>query len=202
MLRGEQEMIDLAVVARIHQQKLRVAATLLVLAVSANGHAPDTQTTKTVSQHVLVSLPDRKLAVLDGETIVATFPVAVGAAESPSPKGEFRIVTRVSNPTYYHPGSVIPGGKNNPVGTRWLGLNLKGYGIHGTNAPASVGRAASHGCIRLRNRDVEQLFSMLHVGDTVEIRDVRDEQTARVFGNNGGETLVAQSQASAASMGQ
>ena len=111
-------------------------------------------------------------------------------------------MTRVSNPTYYHPGSVIPGGKNNPVGTRWLGLNLKGYGIHGTNAPASVGRAASHGCIRLRNRDVEQLFSMLHVGDTVEIRDVRDEQTARVFGNNGGETLVAQSQASAALMGQ
>jgi lipoprotein-anchoring transpeptidase ErfK/SrfK len=157
---------------------------------------------KPSSRRVLVSIPDRKLAVMDGETVVATFPVAVGAAESPSPVGEFRIVSRVSNPTYYHPGTVIPSGKSNPVGTRWLGLNLKGYGIHGTNAPQLVGKAASHGCVRLRNRDVEQLFSMLHVGDAVEIRDIRDEQVGHIFGNGGEETVVAQSQVSVPAMGQ
>jgi hypothetical protein len=77
---------------------------------------------------------------------------------------------------------VIPSGKGNPVGTRWIARSQKGYGIHGTNAPKSIGRAASHGCIRLRNRDMEKLFGMLHVGDVVEIRGERDEQTAEIFG--------------------
>jgi hypothetical protein len=76
---------------------------------------------------------------------------------------------------------MIPSGKNNPVGTRWLGLSLKGYGIHGTNTPSSIGHAASHGCIRLRNRDIERLFGMLQIGDRVEIHSERDEQTARLF---------------------
>jgi lipoprotein-anchoring transpeptidase ErfK/SrfK len=131
---------------------------------------------------VLVSIPDRKLAVLVNGIVVACFPIAVGADESPSPTGEFTIVNRVSNPDYYHEGVVIPAGKGNPVGTRWVGLSQKGYGIHGTNAPKSIGRAASHGCIRLRNRDMEELFGMLRVGDVVKIRDERDEQIADIFG--------------------
>ena len=131
---------------------------------------------------VLVSIPDRQLVVLVNGIVVAGFPIAVGADESPSPTGEFTIVNRVSNPTYYHEGVVIPAGKGNPVGTRWLGLSQKGYGIHGTNAPKSIGRAASHGCIRLRNRDMENLFGMLHVGDVVKIRGERDEQIAEIFG--------------------
>ena len=113
-----------------------------------------------VNRVVLVSIPDRKLAVIEDGSVIATFPVAVGAAASPSPTGEFQIVNRVANPTYYRPGTVIPSGKDNPVGTRWVGLSQKGYGIHGTNAPRSVGHAASHGCIRLRNRDIEKLFTM------------------------------------------
>ena len=131
---------------------------------------------------VLVSIPDRKLAVLVNGIAVAGFAISVGADESPSPTGEFTIVNRVSNPTYYHEGVVIPSGKGNPVGTRWIARSQKGYGIHGTNAPKSIGRAASHGCIRLRNRDMEELFGMLHVGDVVEIRGERDEQIAEIFG--------------------
>lgn len=131
---------------------------------------------------VLVSIPDRKLAVLVNGIVVAGFPISVGADESPSPTGEFTIVNRVSNPTYYHEGSVIPAGKGNPVGTRWVGLSQKGYGIHGTNAPKSIGKAASHGCIRLRNRDMEKLFGMLHIGDVVQIRGERDQQIAGIFG--------------------
>src|SRR5580698_2805417 len=140
---------------------------------------------------VLVSLPDRQLAVLVNGIVVAGFPIAVGAEKSPSPTGEFTIVNRVSNPTYYHEGVVIPAGKGNPVGTRWLGLSQKGYGIHGTNAPKSIGRAASHGCIRLRNRDVERLFAMLRVGDVVEIRGKWDDETASLFGEPAAPNTVA-----------
>ena len=135
-----------------------------------------------VRRVVLVSIADRRLAVIEDDTVLAYFPVAVGAALSPSPTGEFEIVNRVTDPAYYHNGVVIAAGEKNPIGTRWIGLNSKGYGIHGTNAPKSIGQAASHGCIRLKNRDVERLFSMLRVGDVVKIHGERDDETAEVFG--------------------
>jgi L,D-transpeptidase catalytic domain len=147
---------------------------------------------------VLVSLVDRKLAVIQDGEVIATFQVAVGADITPSPSGEFKVVSRVKNPTYYHPGNVIPAGKNNPLGTRWLGISQKGYGIHGTNAPGSIGRAASHGCIRLRNRDMEKLFTLVKVGDTVQIRGERDEQVAEIFGGKPDDTLLAEGPAASA----
>ena len=139
---------------------------------------------KRATRHVVVSIPDRKLAVLENGSVIRIFPVAVGASVSPSPTGEFEIVNRVAHPTYYNSGVVIPQGPDNPIGTRWIGLDRKGYGIHGTNAPRSIGKAASHGCIRLRNRDIEQLFRMVSVGDTVEIRGERDAQIAELFGGS------------------
>jgi len=167
----------------------RVVLVLLGLAMPA---VAQVQAPVRLPRTVLVSIPDRKLAVMEGGEVIASFPVAVGAEESPSPTGEFQIVNRVSNPTYYRPGTVIPSGKDNPVGTRWIGLSQKGYGIHGTNAPRSVGHAASHGCIRLRNRDVERLFNMLRVGDTVEIRGERDDEMAQIFGDGVEEVSVAE----------
>jgi lipoprotein-anchoring transpeptidase ErfK/SrfK len=145
-----------------------------------------------IQRQVLVSIPDRKLAVLENGELLKVFPVAVGAADSPSPSGEFQIINRLTNPTYYHPGTVIPAGPANPLGTRWIGLSRKGYGIHGTNAPRSIGKAASHGCIRMAKRDLEQLFDMLRVGDTVSIRAQADTQTAQIFA--GTKTVVAQRQ--------
>jgi lipoprotein-anchoring transpeptidase ErfK/SrfK len=135
-------------------------------------------------RRAVVSIPDRKLAVIENEAVLRTFSVAVGADVSPSPTGEFQIVNRVDRPTYYHPGTVIPPGTGNPIGTRWIGLNKKGYGIHGTNVPQSIGKAASHGCIRLRNSDIEELFPLLAVGDTVEIRGERDAEIASLFGGD------------------
>jgi lipoprotein-anchoring transpeptidase ErfK/SrfK len=155
-----------------------------------------------VSRVVLVSIPDRRLAVIEGGNVIATFPIAVGAAWSPSPTGEFRIVSRVANPWYYHGGNVVPSGKDNPVGTRWLGLSRPRYGIHGTNAPLSIGHAASHGCIRLRNRDIEQLFTMLQVGDSAEIHGERDEQVAQVFGGGADDSTVAAAEVPAENSGQ
>ena len=150
-------------------------------------------------RQVIVSIPDRKLAVLENGVVLRTFAVAVGAAVSPSPTGEFAIVNRLTEPTYYHAGVVIPAGPGNPLGPRWVGLNKQGYGIHGTTAPGSIGKAASHGCIRLRNRDIVQLFAMVSVGDTVEIRGERDEQTAQIFGSELSAPIsVAQAQTAAA----
>ena len=164
---------------------------LVMATLPANAQTAKSTDLGRVQRTVLVSIPDRKLAVLENGTVVAGFSISVGAENSPSPTGEFKIVNRVSNPAYYHEGVVIPAGKSNPVGTRWIGLSEKGYGIHGTNVPKSIGRAASHGCIRLRNRDMEKLFGMLRVGDVVEIRDERDEQMAEIFGGKAEEETVA-----------
>ena len=90
---------------------------------------------------------------------------------------------------------MIPPGESNPLGPRWVGFNKKGYGIHGTNAPRSIGKAASHGCIRMRNRDILQFFAMVNVGDTVEIHGERDQQIAEIFGGDASDaTAVAQAQ--------
>ncbi len=158
---------------------------LVVLAAVVPGFAQEVATSaehQRARRLVLVSIADRRLAVIEDGKVLAYFPVSVGASVSPSPTGEFEIINRVANPAYYHDGTAMAAGESNPVGTRWIGLNVKGYGIHGTNAPKSIGHAASHGCIRLRNRDVEKLYSMLRVGDVVEIRGQRDEEVARVFG--------------------
>lgn len=130
---------------------------------------------------VIVSIPDRKLVLVEAGQVLKTYAVAVGAPKSPSPEGDFRIVNRIENPTYYRPGTVIGPGPENPLGTRWIGLNEKGYGIHGTNAPQSIGKAASHGCIRMARKDLEEFFQMVRPGDTVEIRSKLDEQTAQLF---------------------
>ena len=179
-----------------------LAMATLSLSMRAEAQAVESSSRDRIRRVVLVSVPDRKLAVLEQGKVITTFPVAVGAAVSPSPTGEFQIVSRVANPTYYRPGTVIPTGKDNPIGTRWLGLSLKGYGIHGTNAPRSIGRAASHGCIRLRNRDMERLYTMLQVGDVVQIRSQRDDEIARVFGGGADDNTVADAQASTQTGGQ
>ena len=152
-------------------------ACLLSLSSPAYAQIPD-------KRLLLVSLPDRQLALLESGQVREVYPVAVGKDSTPSPTGSFQIVVRVTDPTYYHEGKVIAPGPRNPLGTRWMGLGYKGYGIHGTNAPNSIGKAASHGCIRMAKRDLEELFGMVKVGDEVEIRGERDEQVMAIFGAN------------------
>ena len=138
-------------------------------------------------KRVIVSIRDRKLALLDEGRVVKTYSIAVGADESPSPTGEFKIVSKVTDPTYYRPGVVITPGPDNPLGNRWLGLDKAHLGIHGTNEPQSIGRAASHGCIRMAKPDVEELFSLARVGDTVEISDEPLQQLALLEALGGAE---------------
>ena len=135
----------------------------------------------TAPRRIIVSLADRRLVVVEHDQILAAFPVAVGAPTSPSPVGTFTVTNRVANPTYYRPGTVIPPGPRNPIGTRWIGLSQKGYGIHGTDVPSSIGYAQSHGCIRLRNADVERLFEQVRAGDIVELHAERTPDIAPFF---------------------
>jgi lipoprotein-anchoring transpeptidase ErfK/SrfK len=178
--------------SKINGNSMRMAKAKWIVAVMLMVAADALAQKQQSARQVLVSIPDRKLAVLEDGRVLKVFPVAVGAEDSPSPDGEFQIINRLSNPTYYHPGKVIPAGPANPLGSRWIGLSLTGYGIHGTNAPRSIGKAASHGCIRMAKRDLEQLFDLVRVGDTVVIRAEADAQTAQIFGST--ETVVAQAQ--------
>jgi lipoprotein-anchoring transpeptidase ErfK/SrfK len=163
------------------QIKRLAALTGVMLMAAAEAFAQDKSAAKS-ARMIIVSIPDRKLAVMESGKVIKIFPTAVGAPKSPSPSGSFKIVQRLSEPTWYSKGKIVPPGKACPIGTRWLGLSVKGYGIHGTNNPSSIGHNASHGCIRLRNRDVEELFGMVSVGDDVELVAERNAETEKIFG--------------------
>jgi len=155
------------------------------------------QETRPVARRIVVSIPDRKLALVEDGRIVKIYPVAVGAAATPSPAGSFTVAARVSHPIWYGPHKVVPPGKSNPLGPRWIGLSRKGYGIHGTSNPRSIGRPASHGCIRLHNSDIEELFGLVAIGDAVELYAERTAEIARIFGTPVAVSNVASNRAPA-----
>lgn len=132
---------------------------------------------------IVVSLEDRKLALVEDGQVKKVYSVAVGKPSTPSPVGTFTIERRAANPTYHHNGKTVLPGPGNPVGTRWMGLSIPGYGIHGTNEPKSIGKGASHGCIRMARADLEEFYGLVAVGDTVELVGERNEETARLFGD-------------------
>jgi len=166
---------------RVEDQVRKLAAfTSVLLMATAEALAQENQTRPV--KRIVVSIPDRKLAVMQEGKVVKIFATAVGAPQSPSPTGSFKIVEALANPTWYGKGKIVRPGANNPIGTRWLGLSLKGYGIHGTNAPGSIGHNVSHGCIRLRNRDIEELFTLVTTGDQVELYGERTNETAQILG--------------------
>ena len=98
----------------------------------------------------------------------------VGTGENnKTPVGQFKINDRISKPTWWKSdGEAIPyGDPDNELGTHWLSLNIKGYGLHGTWEPSSIGKQMSAGCIRLLNQEIEELYNILPLGTRVEIRD-------------------------------
>lgn len=165
------------------------AIAAMALAVSATAQNTATQAAQQQAQAVetkriiVVSLEDRKLALVEDGQVKKVYTVAVGKPSTPSPVGTFTIERRVANPTYHHGDKTVLPGPHNPVGTRWMGLSVHGYGIHGTNEPNSIGKAASHGCIRMAKDDLEEFYGLVAVGDTVELVGQRNEETAQLFGN-------------------
>lgn len=106
---------------------------------------------------IIVDLSDRQLHLLDGNTVVRSFPVGIGKMVSQTPTGEFTIINKQAN----------PGG---PYGAFWMGLSKPHYGIHGTNDPSSIGRMVSLGCIRMYNDDVIALSKIVPIRTRVTIR--------------------------------
>ncbi len=127
---------------------------------------------------ILINLPQRMLFNFSQGRLVAAYPVGLGKPGTPTPQGDFKIVTRQANKTWLVPKSIqeemrregktvreqVPPGPDNPLGKYWLGLNLWGYGIHGTIAPASIYHFQSHGCIRLHPDDIAELFDQVQIG--------------------------------------
>lgn len=125
---------------------------------------------------IVIDRSERRLYLYDGDTLLKTYSVAVGQPRYPTPTGAYRIVNKAYNPTWNPPPSPwadglepVPPGPDNPLGTRWMGLSAPHVGIHGTYQGWSIGTAASHGCIRMHIRDVEDLFERVFVGTPVEI---------------------------------
>jgi lipoprotein-anchoring transpeptidase ErfK/SrfK len=164
---------------------------------SVSGETPSQKVTK-----IEINKPRRLLAAFDKDgAVIAVYPASIGSKEKPAPSGTFKVTSVAQNPTYkYNPEYQFKGvkatkpftikpGPNNPVGSTWINLSLKGYGIHGTPEPSKVSKTESHGCVRLTNWDAKQLASMVDKGATVVFQDEGSAYEAMAFepdGNNRG----------------
>lgn len=121
--------------------------------------------------NLLIDKSQNTLILKSDEEIFKTYIVSTGINNS-TPVGTFKIVSKLENPTWFKAGAVVPpGSPENLLGTRWLGLNLAGYGIHGTNEPEKLGKQATQGCVRMANSEVEELYVILPQGTEVTIVD-------------------------------
>jgi lipoprotein-anchoring transpeptidase ErfK/SrfK len=128
---------------------------------------------------ILIDRGHHTLTLYRDNAVVRRFPVAVGQSIYPTPVGAFHIIVKERDPWWYPPTydawaanlKPVPPGPSNPLGTRWMGLDAPGVGIHGTDAPASIGYSQSHGCIRMQVPDAEWVFEHVAVGTPVWIVD-------------------------------
>ncbi len=111
------------------------------------------------------------LMIKADEEIIKTYIVSTGVNNS-TPVGTFKIVNKLENPTWFKAGAVVSAdSKENVLGTRWMGFDLAGYGIHGTVEPENLGKQVTQGCVRMENSEVEELYIIVPVGTEVTITD-------------------------------
>ena len=137
---------------------------------------PATMTRADFGPVVVIHRGSNRMDVFKGTRPWRTFPVATGQAIYPTPLGNWHVADMQRNPWWRPPASPwaqglkpIPPGPGNPLGTRWMGLDAAGVGMHGTPDAASIGYSASHGCIRMYVPDAEWLFNQVHIGTPVFI---------------------------------
>jgi lipoprotein-anchoring transpeptidase ErfK/SrfK len=120
---------------------------------------------------IVVDKSQNQLLLTENNQFVKTYPVATGKDNS-TPVGTFKIVTRLPHPVWYAQGAVVPpDSPENILGTRWLGIDKQGYGIHGSVDPTTIGQQVTAGCVRMTNADVEELFDIVPIGTEVTIVD-------------------------------
>ena len=124
--------------------------------------------------HRVVAVKSKNLlyAYDENETLVASYPTTMGSVYKPSPNGEYKVLSRIKDPTYNkdfkNPKTALPPGPNNPVGRVWIGINKPSYGIHGSPNPERISRQNSSGCVRLTNWDALGLYGTIEEGAKVE----------------------------------
>jgi lipoprotein-anchoring transpeptidase ErfK/SrfK len=133
------------------------------------------------NRKIYIDTKERFLLIYDDKQLVAEFPITPGSSTLPAPMGLWKILGIATLPTFRHDEGVLnhgvksteffnlPPGPNNPVGILWMGLSKPHVGVHGTNNPETIGRAASHGCIRTANWDAARVKELVSVGNPVSI---------------------------------
>lgn len=118
---------------------------------------------------ILVDKSQNIMLLKSDEEVVKTYIVSTGK-DNCTPVGVFKIVNKLANPTWFKAGAVVPAGSpENVLGTRWMGFDLAGYGIHGTTESKELGKQVTQGCVRLSNSDVEELYNIIPTGTEVTI---------------------------------
>jgi lipoprotein-anchoring transpeptidase ErfK/SrfK len=123
---------------------------------------------------LVVKLKARRVVVYQGKKVLTSYPIAVGKPGWETPQGEFQVLNMEKNPIFksFKTGRIIHPGPENPLGPRWIGIWTDGktqLGFHGTNQEDLIGKAVSHGCIRMRNRDVLKLYEKVRIGTLVVV---------------------------------
>lgn len=130
---------------------------------------------------IVINIPSTTLYLYQGEELIKVYRITVGRIDAPTPIGNFKVINKRIKPTWYPTDgrNPIPPGPNNELGTRWIGINKPHYGIHGTIKPREIEKATSDGCVRLKNKDIEELYPLISLTAPVEIRyqtiDVKQE---------------------------
>ena len=127
---------------------------------------------------IVAKKSDNILYAYNGDKLIATYPTTVGSSDTPSPTGTYTIVNRVKNPWYRATSGegkdkkvfMLPPGPNGPVGVVWMGLSKPSFGIHGSPIPEGISRQASHGCVRLTNWDVLEVYANVDTGTKVDLQ--------------------------------
>ena len=120
---------------------------------------------------IVVDKSQNILTLKSGDDILKTYRVSTGINNC-TPVGTFKVINRIPDPPWYTAEGVIPpDSPKNILGSRWLGLSEKGYGIHGTTEPQSIGKQVTSGCVRMKNTDVEELYTIVPEGTEVVIVD-------------------------------
>lgn len=120
---------------------------------------------------IVVDKSQNTLILKTDEEIIKTYIVSTGSNNS-TPVGNFKITNKLPNPTWFKAGAVVaPNSPDNILGSRWLGFDLAGYGIHGTTDPGNLGKQITRGCVRMSNSDVEELYAIVPIGTEITIVD-------------------------------
>ncbi len=137
-------------------------------------HAPQPALPAESSVQLVLSLSSRTLEVRSPDEAPITYKVAIGQDDWQTPAGNFKVTHKLKDPAWQHPitHETIEPGPDNPLGTRWIGFWSNGQaeiGFHGTNQEELIGKAVSHGCVRMRNQDIEALYQRVEVGTAVQV---------------------------------